>query len=265
MKKLTMFLSLLCLSMALAAPASAADVTINAPNSPEYAKATSVEPVVTADRGERPNEDLSKNAALVPPTFGSPTSYVPGVGAPLTPNLTGPIANGLGFVTGGNNSLLPPVAAGIPSASVTEPTTTVSTGYTAVTSDLYYNNGHLGNLKIPSLGVNVKVVQGTDSKALAKGAGHFEDTSIWEGNVCLAGHNRGVNCYFGDIHTLDIGDTITYTTKLGTRTYKVVSVQKVKETDTSMLAPTTDNRLTLYTCVKNQSAYRWCVQAVEAE
>jgi sortase A len=148
---------------------------------------------------------------------------------------------------------------------VTEPTTTVSTGYTAVTSDLYYNNGHLGNLKIPSLGVNVKVVQGTDSKALAKGAGHFEDTSIWEGNVCLAGHNRGVNCYFGDIHTLDIGDTITYTTKLGTRTYKVVSVQKVKETDTSMLAPTTDNRLTLYTCVKNQSAYRWCVQAVEAE
>ena len=45
----------------------------------------------------------------------------------------------------------------------------------------------------------------------------------------------------------------------------MVSVQKVKETDTSMLAPTTDNRLTLYTCVKNQSAYRWCVQAVEAE
>lgn len=266
MKKLTMFLSLLCLSMALAAPASAADITINAANGPEYAKATSVEPVVTAGRGERPNEDLSKNAALIPPTFGSPTSYVLGVGEPLTPNLTSPIANGLGSVTVGNGtSLLPPVAAGTPITSVDGAATTVSTGYTAVTNDLYYNSGHLGTLKIPSLGVNVKVVQGTDSKALAKGAGHFEDTSIWEGNVCLAGHNRGANCYFGEIHTLDIGDTITYSTKLGSRTYRVMSVQKVKETDTSMLAPTTDNRLTLYTCVRNQSAYRWCVQAVEAQ
>lgn len=110
----------------------------------------------------------------------------------------------------------------------------------------------------------MKVVQGTDSTALAKGAGHFKDTSIWEGNVCVAGHNRGTNCYFGEIHTLDIGDKITLTTKLGTRTYAVTSVQKIRETDNSMLAPTMDNRITLFTCVRGQSAYRWCVQAVEA-
>ncbi len=49
---------------------------------------------------------------------------------------------------------------------------------------------------------------------------------------------------------------------MGTRTYEVTSVSKVKETDTSGTAPTSDNRLTLYTCVRNQRDYRWCVTAV---
>ena len=111
--------------------------------------------------------------------------------------------------------------------------------------------------------MSVRVYQGTDSATLAKGVGHFEETSIWDGNIALAAHNRGTNDYFGEIHTLDIGDRITLTTKLGTRTYKVVSVEKIGETDRSDLAPSTENRLTLYTCVRNQSTYRWCVQAVE--
>ncbi|MBD9238565.1 MAG: sortase, partial [Alistipes onderdonkii] len=54
------------------------------------------------------------------------------------------------------------------------------------------------------------------------------DTSIWNGNIALAAHNRGTNDYFGEIHTLDIGDRITLATKLGTRTYKVVSVEKME-------------------------------------
>ena len=64
-------------------------------------------------------------------------------------------------------------------------TTTQTTAYTEVTSDLYYSGGYLGTLKIPSLGVNVKIYEGTDSTQLAKGAGHFTNTSIWNGNVCL--------------------------------------------------------------------------------
>ncbi len=63
---------------------------------------------------------------------------------------------------------------------------------------------------------------------LRKGAGHFEDTSIWAGNVCVAAHNRGVNDHFGEIHTLDVGDEITLTTRLGTRTYAVTSVNMSK-------------------------------------
>lgn len=259
MKRAMTSLAALCLAVCLALPASALDYTIAAPDDPEYGDPTSVEPVVTADGGAAKNEDRSKNAALIPPAFGSPSAYALNTGTYLTPNLAPGGQSVTGAAVNGGSAVV--VTPGTPlspgSSSVT------STGFTEVTRDLYYSGGHLATLKIPAIDLSVRVYQGTDSKTLAQGVGHFEETSIWSGNVALAAHNRGANDYFGEIHTLDIGDRITLTTKLGTRTYKVVSVEKISETDRSDLAPSTENRLTLYTCVRNQSAYRWCVQAVE--
>ena len=57
---------------------------------------------------------------------------------------------------------------------------------------------------------------------------------------------------------------ITYTTKLGTRTYEVYSVSKISVNDVSVLNDSADNILTLVTCVMNQPDYRWCVQAKAA-
>ena len=258
MKKLTMLLSLLCLTAALTVPTSALEYDIAAPGGPEYGKPTSVEPVATADRGERPNVDVSKNAALVPPAFGSPTAYTLNTGTPLTPNLAPGYMLGDGAVINGSSSttIVPPDDDAFPNGGT-------GFGWTDVTGDLYYSGGWLGTLKIPAIDLSVKVYQGTDSSTLKKGAGHFPDTSIWNGNCCIAGHNRGVRDDFGDLHTLDPGDTITWTTKLGTRTYEVISVTKVLETDTSGVAATSDNRLTLYTCVRDQRDYRWMVQAIE--
>ena len=228
----------LCLTAALTAvlaavPAYALDYTVDAPEDYLFGRPTSVETVTEYGAD---NVDRSKNTALIPPAFGSPTSYLPDTGEPLTPNLTP------GAHSGGSWN---------------------STTYTPVSSDLYYSNGSLGTLKIPAIGLTVKVYEGTDSNALKKGTGHFSDSSIWNGNVCIAGHNRGVNNHFGQIHTLTVGDTITYTTKLGTRSYTVTSVSKVLETDTSGTTASSDNRLTLYTCVRDQSVYRWMVCAVE--
>ncbi|MFQ7857267.1 MAG: hypothetical protein ACLRIS_21175 [Flavonifractor plautii] len=53
------------------------------------------------------------------------------------------------------------------------------------------------------------------------------------------------------------------TTKLGKRTYAVTSVNKISELDNSLLSSTAENCITLFTCVRNQSAYRWAVRAVE--
>ena len=108
-----------------------------------------------------------------------------------------------------------------------------------------------------------KIYEGTNNTQLAKGSGHFTDTSIWNGNVCLAAHNRGANNYFGQIHTLNIGDKITLTTRLGTRNYAVSSVKKITETDNSDTAGTWENCITLFTCVRDERDYRWCVRAYE--
>ena len=260
MKKLCAFLCLMCLTAALTVPASAAgplEYSIDAPGDPDYGTPTSFEPVITADGGARKNEDVSKNAALIPPGFGTPTSYLPGSGDPLTPNLIPGALDGGGLVSQTGSVNYPVIDTGNGGSSGQD------VGYTAVTSDLYYSGGHLGTLKIPAIGLSTKVYEGTDSNTLAKGAGHFPGTSVWDGNCCIAGHNRGVRDDFGDLHTLEPGDSITWTTKLGTRTYQVVSVEKVLETDTSDTASTTDNRITLFTCVRDQQEYRWCVRAVE--
>ena len=67
----------------------------------------------------------------------------------------------------------------------------------------------------------------------------------------------------GDIKDLEIGDTITYTTIYGTRTYKVVLVKTISSSDWNYLQATVDNRITITTCLTNQPSKRVCVQAVE--
>lgn len=251
--KLRVFLLTAMMCALCVGQASALEYTMEAPEDYLFGRPTSDD---TIYEWEDPNVDRSKNVALIPPSFGSPTSYLPGSGTALTPNLVpGALDGGLVSQTGAVN--YPVIDSG------TSSVVSASTGYTEVTSDLYYSNGSLGTLKIPAIGLTVKVYEGTGSSTLAKGAGHFEDTSLWSGNCCIAAHNRGVNNHFGQLHTLDVGDTITWTTKLGTRTYEVTSVSKVKETDNSGTAPTSDNRLTLYTCVRDQRDYRWCVIAEE--
>lgn len=234
--------------------ASALEYTMKAPDDYLFGRPTSDD---TIYEWVDPNVDRSKNTALIPPGFGTPTSYLPGSGTSLTPNLIPGALDGGGLVSQVGSVTYPSVD------TDSGWTGTTSTGWTDVTSDLYYSGGHLGTLKIPAIGLSVKVYEGTSSSVLAKGAGHFPDTSIWDGNVSIAGHNRGVRDDFGDLHTLEPGDTITWITKLGTRTYEVVSVEKVLETNTSGTAATTDNRITLFTCVRDQRAYRWQVQAVE--
>ena len=277
-KRLITLLAACCLLAALSVSASALEYTFDSPSTGDFGTPTSADETIR--ERENPNTDKSKNSALIPPGFGTPTSYLPGFGELLTPNLAadGPLnspslmASAGGSNTSGGAVVLPgPVG----SVSSTPPSFSASTsldsawggssggGYMEVTSDSYYKGGHLGTLKIPAIDLTVKVYQGTDSATLKKGAGHFTNTSIWNGNVSLAAHNRGANSYFGEIHTLENGDRITLTTKEGTRTYSVTSVSKISETDNSMLESTSENCITLFTCVRDQREYRWCVRAVE--
>ena len=242
-----------CMLTAFSMSASALEYTIDAPDVGLFGRPTS-DDTIYVTTGEPANANRGKDAAYIPPAFGSPTSYTLNAGERLTPNLVSGSTAGTVSGTGGVTELPSNGAEG--GSGSYQPI-----GYTAVTSDLYYSGGYLATLKVPTLDLSVKVYQGTDADALRKGTGHFASTSIWDGNVAIAGHNRGVNNHFGRIHLLDYGDTIKLTTKLGTRTYEVYSVSKISVDDMSVLNDSSENIITLVTCVRDQPAYRWCVQA----
>lgn len=122
----------------------------------------------------------------------------------------------------------------------------------------------IGILEIESIGLSVNAYDSGDDMAdMKKGIAHFQNTSYWDGNIGFAGHNGGASySYFGDLHKVKIGDTITYTTELGARTYTVTEIWTISDEDWSHLERTDDNRLTLITCVADPSK-RLCVQAVD--
>ncbi len=119
----------------------------------------------------------------------------------------------------------------------------------------------VGVIKIPKINYEGLVYEGTSLATLDKGIGHFENSSYLDGNVCLAGHNyTGV---WKKLYTLQKGDKITYISFLGTKEYEVDKSIAIDANDWSSLEDTTDNTLTLITCIKNQPSQRLCVQAKE--
>lgn len=170
MKRVISTCLMLCLSAALALPASALDYSIDAPGNPDYGDPTSIEVVHTADGGAMKNEDVSKNAALIPPSFGSPSADALGTGTYLTPNLA-PGGMAVGTISGGNMPIVFPPTSGDNTGNTSSGSSggsSTSGGYTYVTDDLYYSGGYLGTLKISAIGLSVKIYQGTGSSTLAR-------------------------------------------------------------------------------------------------
>ena len=132
------------------------------------------------------------------------------------------------------------------------------------TQVLQENKNIAWRIQIPKIDLDVHISEGISSSVLLTSVGHFEQTSKWQGNVCLAAHNRGYKCnFFQNIKDLQIGDEIIYKTANNKKVYKVQTNKVISETDWSYLQSTKDNRITLITCEENRKDCRRCVQAVE--
>ncbi len=121
----------------------------------------------------------------------------------------------------------------------------------------------IGVIKIDKIGFSGLVYKGTSLDTLSKGVGHFDSSPYLNGNVCLAAHNTFK--YWAKLHTLKKGDKIIYTSFLGTKEYSVTDMLQISETDWTKLSNTTENMLTLLTCVKGKPTQRLCVQALETD
>ena len=133
MKKIITLCLSLCMTAALAAPAYALEYSIDAPDDYDFGRNTSIEVIHTADGGAMRNEDVSKNAALIPPAFGSESMNALNTGEYLTPNLAPGGIPASGSVIGGG-------ASGVvtPGSAVSGGNYQPSVLFTEVSGDLYY-------------------------------------------------------------------------------------------------------------------------------
>lgn len=124
----------------------------------------------------------------------------------------------------------------------------------------------LGVLAIPAIELEMSIYEAEDEmEAMLRGGAHYKDTSAWDGNVGISGHNSGVPeaVSFGRLHELNLGDIITYRTALGERRYKVETILEIDDGDWNWLGRTADNRMTLTTCITGKPDKRLMVQGVE--
>jgi len=115
----------------------------------------------------------------------------------------------------------------------------------------------LTRIKIPRIGVDTIVVEGTTSSALRAGAGHYPSSPLpcEIGNVAIAGHRTTYGKPFHDLDKLQAGDRITLETPIGQCTYEVERSWITVPTDIGVVANTPDQaRLTLTTCHPKGSA-----------
>lgn len=258
MKKFfSLTLTLAVLLFAMSVSAQAADYAFETDGTPEYYPSSSYEDIY----GSRYNYG-GKNAVdyQIPELeYGQLSTTQTGVMEKIMlPGLQGAAATGSGIYgisSSGGTVEIPGFLQGNSAAVPLVP------AFTELSKNFLLSNGAVGKISIPAIGVkNYYLWEGETTASMKKGLGHFTGTSVWNGNVAVCGHNRGAKYVIGSIKDLDVGDKITYTTSMGTRTYLVETVTKISSSDWSYLSSTADNRITLFTCVAGDPSQRWCVQ-----
>lgn len=102
-------------------------------------------------------------------------------------------------------------------------------------------------LSIPRVQLSVTVLHGADARTLQRGPGHLEHTAVPgdAGNVVIAGHR---DSFFRPLRHIRLGDDIFLETRDGRFHYRVTLLRVVGPREVSVLAPTSEEVLTLITC-----------------
>lgn len=110
------------------------------------------------------------------------------------------------------------------------------------------------------------ILDGTSYDNINNGCGHFKETSYTSnGNVALAGHNRGykVNA-FRNLEKLKLNSKVIYKYNGEISKYRISEFKKIKEDDFSKIERKGEY-LTLITCIKNVPNKRLCVTAIKIQ
>jgi sortase A len=95
----------------------------------------------------------------------------------------------------------------------------------------------LARLRIPSISVNVIVVEGVTLERLTYGPGHYPQTKLFgeDGAVGVAGHRTGWSAPFFNLDKLGRGDDVIVETTRATFTYRVTDMIVVSPSHSEVL------------------------------
>jgi sortase A len=108
----------------------------------------------------------------------------------------------------------------------------------------------VGRIRIPRIGIDFVLVNGTQPADLRKGPGVYDQTPLpgAPGTTAIAGHRTTYLAPFRHIDDLRPGDLITVTMPYATLTYRVESHRIVAPTDIGVLRRAHYDRLVLSAC-----------------
>jgi sortase A len=120
--------------------------------------------------------------------------------------------------------------------------------------------GHaLARLKIPSIGVNFAVIEGTSTSDLQQGPGHYLGTMLpgLPGTFAIAGHRTTFKAPFRNLNKLKHGSRIVVSMPYGKFVYRVVNIRSVLPSDAGVIVRRKGHqRLVLTACDPPFSAAR---------
>ena len=121
----------------------------------------------------------------------------------------------------------------------------------------HLQEGHaIGRIKIDRIGLDIVVIQGTDTASLEKGPGHYRNTPIpgQPGTVAIAGHRTTYLAPFRHIDEIRDGDEIRVEMPYAAFTYTVQRHEIVDPTDVGIIKPVGYPQLVLTACHPPYSA-----------
>lgn len=108
----------------------------------------------------------------------------------------------------------------------------------------------IGKLRIPRLGNTYNIIQGTDTRSLEEGPGHYPSTALpgMGRTVAIAGHRTTYLAPFRFLNELTRGDLIYVTMPYGKFTYVVQYQRIVVPTDVAVIDDVGYDRLVMSAC-----------------
>jgi sortase A len=108
----------------------------------------------------------------------------------------------------------------------------------------------IARIRIPAIGLDDYVVEGTDTGSLRKGPGHYPETPLPgdPGTTAIAGHRTTYGAPFREIDKLKRGDRIVLDMTDGRFIYRVTRTKIVDDSDLSVLDRVGYKQLVLSAC-----------------